>query len=112
MPTPPVPQTVTPRSLAALMSKELFLPPVVINSFRSGSASITARGKGVRSRMPTMTETLQRHDRLVLAGEGLVEHLDLDVFADRGPVGKSHRHVLIVVENGCLRTMRQYAPFS
>ena len=53
LPKPPVPQTVMPRSLAALTSKELLRAPVVISSFRSGRASITLRGKGVRSRMPT-----------------------------------------------------------
>jgi hypothetical protein len=55
LPAAPVPQTVTPRSAQALMSNELFRAPVVISSFRSGSASTTLRGKGVRSRMPTTT---------------------------------------------------------
>ena len=54
LPKPPVPQTGMPHSAAALTSKELLRAPVVIKSFRSGSASITLRGKGVRSRMPTM----------------------------------------------------------
>ena len=54
LPTVPVPQTVTQRSTAAFTSNELFLAPVVINSLRSGSASSTARGNGVRSRMPAI----------------------------------------------------------
>jgi hypothetical protein len=54
-PKAPVPQTVTPRSAAAFRSNELFLAPVVMSNLRSGSASIIARGNGVRSRMPTIT---------------------------------------------------------
>ena len=53
LPALPVPQTVTPRSVAALISNELFFAPVVIKSFKSGSASIVLRGNGVRSRIPT-----------------------------------------------------------
>ena len=51
LPNEPVPQTVTPRALAASVSIEALRMPVVIRSFRSGSASITAFGKPVRSRM-------------------------------------------------------------
>ena len=54
LPKPPVPQTGMPRSAAALTSNELLRAPVVTNNFKSGSASIVLRGKGVRSRMPTM----------------------------------------------------------
>ncbi len=51
LPTDGVPQTTTPRSFAAATSIEALRRPVVMRSFRSGSFSITARGKGVRSRM-------------------------------------------------------------
>ena len=51
LPKEPVPQTVTPLSALAAMSIEALRMPVVIRSFRSGSFSITARGKAVRSRM-------------------------------------------------------------
>ena len=51
LPNEPVPQTVTPFSLAAATSIEALRAPVVMSSLRSGSFSITARGKGVRSRM-------------------------------------------------------------
>ncbi len=53
LPNEPVPQTVTPRALAASVSIEALRMPVVMRSFRSGSASITAFGKPVRSRMAT-----------------------------------------------------------
>ena len=46
-----VPQTTTPRSLAAATSMDALRRPVVISSFRSGSFSMTARGKAVRSRI-------------------------------------------------------------
>ena len=55
LPNVPVPQTVMPRALAASVSIEALRMPVVISSFRLGSASITARGKPVRSRMATTT---------------------------------------------------------
>jgi hypothetical protein len=51
LPNAGVPQTTTPRALAASRSIEALRIPVVIRSFRSRSASITARGKAVRSRM-------------------------------------------------------------
>ena len=53
LPNEPVPHTVTPRSLAASVSIEALRMPVVMRSFKSGSASITLRGKPVRSRMAT-----------------------------------------------------------
>ena len=53
LPKDPVPQTVTLRSAQAFTSKELLRAPVVISSFSSGRASITLRGKAVRSRIPT-----------------------------------------------------------
>ena len=51
LPIEGVPHTTIPRSLAAATSIEALRMPVVIRSFRSGSFSITARGKPVRSRM-------------------------------------------------------------
>ncbi len=48
-----VPHTVTPRAFAASVSIEALRMPVVIRSFKSGSASITCLGKPVRSRMAT-----------------------------------------------------------
>ena len=66
LPKPPVPQTVMPRSAAALMSKELLRAPVVISSFRSGSASITLRGKRrALAHADDDGKALQRLDRLV-----------------------------------------------
>ncbi len=102
LPTLPVPQTVTPRSAAALMSKELFLAPVVIRSFRSGRASITLRGNGVRSRMPTTTA--KPCNALIASSwlaKGLSKTLISTSLATRRPVGKFQRDALIVVENGC-----------
>ena len=54
-PDPPVPQTVTPRRLAAARSKDALRMPVVISSFSAGSWSSSAAGNGVRSRMATIT---------------------------------------------------------
>ena len=54
-PTLGVPQTVTPRSRAAVMSMEAFLMPLVTNSLRLGSRSSRLRRNGVRSRMTQMT---------------------------------------------------------
>ena len=106
LPKPPVPQTGMPRSVAALTSNEVLRAPVVISSFRSGRASITLRGKRrALAHADDDGKALQRLDRLVRAGEGLIEDLDLDVLGDRRPVGEFHRHVLVVVENGC-PTMR------
>src|SRR5215813_2594786 len=51
LPNEPVPQTVTPRSVAAATSIEALRMPVVIRSLSLGSFSMTARGKPVRSRM-------------------------------------------------------------
>ena len=51
--------------------------PVVIRSFSSGSASITARGNAVRSRIAqTMSKPLSASTTLVRGPEMLVEHLD------------------------------------
>ena len=100
LPKAPVPQTVTPRAFAASVSIEALRMPVVIRSFRLGSASITCFGKPVRSRMATMmSKSLQRRDHLVGAAEMRVEHLDVDVAFDRGPIGGAQGNVLIVVEN-------------
>ena len=55
LPTPPVPQTVTPRSAQALRSMEALRAPVVISSFKSGRPSITLRKNGVRSRIMLTT---------------------------------------------------------
>ena len=49
------PETKTPRSRAASMSKEKFRMPVVTRSFRLGKASIRDFGNAVRSRMPMTT---------------------------------------------------------
>jgi len=51
LPTDGVPQTTTPRSLAAATSIDALRKPVVTSSLSSGSLSITPRGKAVRSRM-------------------------------------------------------------
>jgi hypothetical protein len=50
-----VPHTSTFFSAQAARSIERFAMPVVINSFSLGSASITARGNAVRSRIITTT---------------------------------------------------------
>ena len=74
--------------------------PVVIRSLRSGSFSITARGKAVRSRMAqTIWKPLQRLDDVVGAAEVLVEDLDVEVALDLRPVGHRERDVLVVVED-------------
>ena len=49
-----VPQKVMPRSAQAAASMPRLRSPVVISSFRLGSFSISARGKGVRSRIARM----------------------------------------------------------
>ena len=53
LPKLPVPQTVTLRSLAASRSMARLTMPVVMRRRRSGNASISTRGNGVRSRMAT-----------------------------------------------------------
>ena len=54
-----VPQTTTFRACAASRSIEALRIPVVIRSLSSGSASITARGNAVRSRIAqTMAKPL------------------------------------------------------
>ncbi|MNV69631.1 hypothetical protein D3C71_1625480 [compost metagenome] len=52
---PGAPQTVMPRRAQAAMSMEALRMPVVTSSFRSGRASSRAGGKGVRSRIATIT---------------------------------------------------------
>ena len=100
LPNEPVPQTVTPRALAASVSIEALRMPVVMRSFRSGSASMTLRGKPVRSRMATtIGNPLQRGDDLVGPAEMLVEDLEFDVALDLRPVGDLEHDVLIIVEN-------------
>ena len=74
--------------------------PVVIRSLRSGSFSMTARGKAVRSRMAhDDLEPLQRLDHVVGAAEVLVEHLDVEVARDLRPVRYLEGDVLVVVED-------------
>ena len=100
LPNEPVPQTVTPRSLAASVSIEALRMPVVMRSFKSGSASITLRGKPVRSRMATDDlESLERGDDVIGPAEMRIEDLDVDVALDLRPVGDLEHHVLIIVEN-------------
>ena len=50
-----VPQTSTPLALAAARSMAALRMPVVTSSFSSGRRSNMSAGKGVRSRMATMT---------------------------------------------------------
>ena len=72
LPIDGVPQTTTPRSLAAATSIEALRRPVVMRSLRSGSFSITARGKAVRSRMAqTMSKPCSALMTLSLAAEML-----------------------------------------
>ncbi len=100
LPTAGVPQTTTPRSLAAAPSIEALRMPVVIRSLRSGSFSITARGKPVRSRMAhDDLEALQRLDDIVRAAEMLAEHLDVEIARDLRPIGQFEGNVLVVVED-------------
>ena len=108
LPNAGVPQTTTPCALAASRSIEALRIPVVIRSFRSGSASITARGKAVRSRMAqTMAKPCSAAMTLSWRAEMFVEHLDLHVALDLRPVGKSQRDVLIIVEN-CAAQRHEY----
>ena len=67
LPNDGVPQTTTPRVLAASSSIEALRMPVVIKSFRSGSASITARGKAVRSRI---AQTMVKPCNAVMTSSG------------------------------------------
>ncbi len=53
LPVVSVPQTMMPRSVAAATSSIQLRLPVEIRSLRLGSASITRRGKAVRSRCST-----------------------------------------------------------
>ena len=100
LPNEPVPQTVTPCSLPAATSIEALRAPVVMSSLRSGSFSITARGKRrALAHGADDLEALQRLDDVVLRAEVLVEHLDVEVALDLRPVGHREGHVLIVVED-------------
>ena len=58
-----------------------------------------AREGGAFAHADDDREALQGLDRFVLAGEGFVEHLDLDVLGDPRPVGECQRHILVIVEN-------------
>src|SRR5215813_13302509 len=89
LPNEPVPQTATPRSVAATTSIEALRMPVVIRSLSLGSFSITARGKAVRSRL----------HHIVRCAEMFVEDLDVEIARDLRPVGRLESHVLVVVEN-------------
>ena len=72
LPCDGVPHTTTPRSLAAATSIEALRSPVVIRSLRSGSFSITARGKGrALAHGADDVEALQRLDDVVLGSEML-----------------------------------------
>ena len=76
---PGVPHTTMPRSFAAATSIEALRMPVVIRSFRSGSFSITARGKAVRSRMAqTMSKPCSALTTLSGPPRCCVEHLDVE----------------------------------
>ena len=82
------------------MSIEALRMPVVIRSLRSGSFSITARGKPVRSRMAqTIWNPCSALTTLSGAAEVLVEHLDVEVARDFRPVRHLERDVLEIVED-------------
>ncbi len=68
LPTLGVPQTTTLRALAASRSIARLTIPVVMSRRRSGSASINARGNGVRSRM---AQTMAKPCRARAASSGL-----------------------------------------
>ena len=91
LPNEPVPQTVTPRAFAASVSIEALRMPVVIRSFRSGSASITAAGKrgALAHGDDDLRSPFSAAMTLVRSAEVLVENLDLDVAFDLRPVGDS-----------------------
>ena len=87
LPNVPVPHTVMPRSAAAARSIEALRMPVVIRSLRSGSASSVAQERRALAHHADDREALERGDDLVGAAERLIEDLDLDVGAERRPVG-------------------------
>ncbi len=101
LPKDGVPQTTTPCALAASRSIEALRMPVVIRSFRSGSASITARGKAVRSRI---AQTMAKPCNAAMTSSGeprcSLKTLISNVACDFRPVGHGECDVLIVVENG------------
>ena len=100
LPNEPVPQTVTPLSAAAAMSIEALRMPVVIRSLRSGSFSMTARGKrGALAHGADDLEALQRLDHIVGPAEVLVEHLDVEVARHFRPVRRLERDILVIVED-------------
>ena len=58
-----------------------------------------ARKRGALAHGADDRETLQRLDHLVSAAEMLVEHLDIEIVRDLGPIGHGEGDVLVIIED-------------
>ena len=95
-----VPQTTTPRSLAAATSMDALRRPgrdqqLQVRQFLDDGA----REGGALAHRAHDVEALQRLDHVLLAAEVLVEDLDVEIARDLRPVRYLEYDILVVVED-------------